>query len=87
MTKAIDFELAGMKLKVVVGYTDKWVEYVDLVFAVGKDGREMLMDCDTGLFYESFERELQDAFDEYVRDERIAYAEMRMDAAREEGRL
>lgn len=87
MTQAIDFELAGMQLKVVVEHEDKAVCGVELVFAIGKDGREMLVDCDTEMFYELLEGELQDAFEEAERDERIAYAEMQMDAAREEGKL
>lgn len=87
MTKAIDFELAGMQLKVVVNYEDKAVGGVEQVFAVGQDGRDMLVDCDTEMFYELLEGELQDAFEEAERDERLAYAEIQMDAAREEGKL
>lgn len=87
MTKAIDFELAGMKLKVVVDYEDRAVGGVEMVFAVGKDGREMLVDCDTGMFYESLEGELQDAFEDYLVQEKAYYDDMQLEQAREEGRL
>lgn len=87
MTKAIDFELAGMQLKVVVDYEDRAVGGVEMVFAVGKDGREMLVDCDTGMFYESLEGELQDAFEEHLTQEKAYYDDMAYEQAREEGRL
>jgi hypothetical protein len=87
MTQAIDFELAGMKLKVVVDYEDRAVGGVEQVFAVGEDGKEMLVDCDTGMFYESLEGELQDAFEDYLVQEKAYYDDMRWEQAREEGRL
>lgn len=87
MTQAIDFELAGMKLKVVVDYEDRAVGGVEMVFAVGQDGREMLVDCDTGMFYELLEGELQDAFEDYLVQEKAYHDDMKWEQAREEGRL
>ena len=87
MTQAIDFELAGMKLKVVVDYEDRAVGGVEMVFAVGQDGREMLVDCDTGMFYESLEGELQDAFEDYLAQEKAYYDDMRWEEDREDDRL
>lgn len=87
MTKAINFELAGMNLKVVVDYEDRSVGGVEMVFAVGQDGREMLVDCDTDMFYELLEGELQDAFEEALVQEKAYYDDMRYEQAREEGRL
>lgn len=87
MTKAIDFELAGMQLKVVVDCEDKAVGGVEMVFAVGKDGREMLVDCDTGMFYESLEGELQDAFEEHLAQEKAYYEDLKWEQLREERKL
>ena len=87
MTKAIDFELAGMQLKVVVDYEDRAVGGVEMVFAVGKDGREMLVDCDTGMFYESLEGELQDAFEEHLVQEKAYYEDLKWKQLREERKL
>ena len=87
MTQAIDFELAGMQLKVVVDYEDKAVGGVEMVFAIGKDGREMLVDCDTEMFYELLEGELQDAFEEYLVQVKAFHDDIAYEQAREEGKL
>ena len=87
MTKAIDFELEGMQLKVVVDCEDKAVGGVEMVFAVGQDGREILVDCDTEMFYELLEGELQDAFEEHLVQEKAFHDDMAYEQAREEGKL
>lgn len=84
MTKAVDFDLGGLHLKVVVEYEDKSVGGVELVFGVAKDGREMLLECDTAMFYESFMRELQEALEDALADEKAYYEDMHFEQHREE---
>lgn len=45
------------------------------------------MDCDTGMFYETFMGELQDAFEEHLVQEKAYHDDMKWEQAREEGRL
>lgn len=86
MERQVKLNFGGLELYVVVEYEDNAVFGVRKVLADTKTDTVEIV-CDKAKFFETYEGDLQYAFEEAERDERIAHAEMQMDADREEGRL
>lgn len=84
MTKTLYMELGWINLYVDVDVCD---EMIDSVISVSAEGTEKPLKCDTSEFLKCFEGELAELLEEELRTDRIAYAEMQMDAMREEGKL
>lgn len=84
MTKTLLLDLGWIKLDVTVDVCDDMIESVASVVA---EGSEKPLKCDTNEFLKCFDGELAELLEEDIRTDKIAYAEMQMDAAREEGRL
>lgn len=84
MTRTLCLDLGWIKLYVTVDVCD---DMIDSVVRVVAEGSEKPLKCDTNEFLKCFEGELAELLEEDIRTEKIAYAEMQIDAAREEGRL
>lgn len=82
MTKTLLLELGWINLYVEVEVCDGMI---DSVISVSAEGTEKPLKCDKNEFLKCFEGELTELLEEELRTDKIAYAEMRMDAAREEG--
>ena len=87
MVKQVNLELFGLHFYVDVEYEDNAVCGVERVYAEIPEGHLVELKCVTEDFYKSFDGDLQHALEDELESDRIAYAEMQMDAAREEGRL
>lgn len=91
MTKRINFTSFGIEFFVEVSYEQDCnklsIEEVTDVWVEGQDGENHLIKCVTDDFFKSFEGEIYKALEDEIESDKIAYAEMQMDAAREEGRL
>lgn len=87
MVKQVYLELFGLHLYVEVEYEDNVVCGVQKVYAEMPQGHLVELKCSTSDFYQSLEGELQEALERELETDKIANAEMSMDAAREEGRL
>lgn len=83
MTKTLLLELGWINLYVEVEVCD---EMIDSVISVSAEGTKEPLKVDTVEFLKCFEGELAELLEEDIRTDQIAYAEMQMDAAREEGR-
>lgn len=80
MTKMVYLKLAGMDLEVEVYYEDNAVCEVESVCVKGTP-----IEVNKKEFFKALEGELQDALEDAIRDERIAYEEMKYDEMKEEG--
>ena len=88
MEKVLYFKYAGMNFRVnswIVEDDTPYVEDISAVEVEAANGEYMAVDVDLVKFMESMQDQLNEAAEEYIRDRAIAYAEMRMDARREEG--
>lgn len=83
MTRTLCLDLGWIKLYVAVDVCDNMI---DSVVSVVAEGTEKPLKCDRIEFLKCFEGELYELLEEDIRTDKIAYAEMQMDAAREEGR-
>lgn len=83
MTRTLCLDLGWIKLYVEVEVCDGMI---DSVISVSAEGTEKPLKCDTNEFLKCFDGELAELLEEDIRTDKIAYAEMQMDAAREEGR-
>lgn len=80
MTKLVYLKLFSIDFEVMVEYEDN---AVCGVISVSVDGHPVK--CNTEEFYKALDGELQEALEEAINSDKIAYAEMQMDALREEG--
>lgn len=83
MTRTLLLDLGWIKLYVTVDVCD---DMIDSVVSVVAEGSEKPLKCDTNEFLKCFDGELAELLEEDIRTDKISYAEMQMDAAREEGR-
>ena len=84
MTRTLCLDLGWIKLDVTVDVCDGMI---DSVVSVVAEGTEKPLKCDTNEFLKCFDVELAELLEEDIRTDKIVYAEMQMDAAREEGFL
>ena len=84
MTRTLLLDLGWIKLYVTVDVCD---DMIDSVVSVVAEGSEKPLKCDTNEFLKCFDGELAELLEEDIRTDKIAYAEMQMDAMREEGKL
>ena len=84
MTRTLLLDLGWIKFYVEVEVCDG---AIDSVISVSAEGSEKPLKCDRNEFLKCFDGELAELLEEDIRTDKIAYAEMQMDAAREEGRL
>ena len=82
MTKDVYLNLHGLDLVVTVEYEDN---AVCGVVSVSGYGTGMALKCDITRFYEELVGELQEALENAIADDKIAYYEDLMDEKREEG--
>ena len=83
MTRTLLLDLGWIKLDVTVDVCD---DMIDSVVSVVAEGSERPLECDTNEFLKCFDGELAELLEEDIRTDKIAHAEMQMDAAREEVR-
>lgn len=84
MTRTLLLDLGWIKLYVTVDVCD---DMIDSVASVVAEGSEKPLKCDTNEFLKCFDGELAELLEEDIRTDKIAHAEMQMDAMREEGKL
>lgn len=82
MTKDVNINIHGIDLVVTVEYEDNAVCGVKRVRA---EGSQMALKCDITRFYDELVGELQEAIENAIADDKIAYYENLMDARKEEG--
>lgn len=82
MTKDIYLNLHGLDLVVTVEYEDN---AVCGVVSVRPECSETALKCDITRFYDELVGELQEALENTIADDKIAYYENLMDEKREEG--
>ena len=82
MTKTVTIEFLGIDFEVEVEYEDNSVCSVE---SVSIDGRRIK--CNVKEFFDGLESELQTAFENAIKDDEAAKADMMYDAAKEEGLL
>lgn len=82
MTKLVYLKMFGIEFEVSVYYEDDSVCGVESVCVNGTP-----IECDTEKFEKELEGELQEALEEALRNDKIAAAEARYDAMKEEGLL
>ena len=83
MTRTLLLDLGWIKLYVDVEVCDGMIESV---ISVSAEGTEKPLKFDTNEFLKCFDGELAELLEEDIRTDQIAYAEMQMDEAREEGK-
>ena len=84
MTKTLYMELGWINLYVDVDVCDGMI---DSVISVSAEGTKEPLKVDTAEFLKCFEGELAELLEEDIRTDKIAYAEMQMDAMRAEAKL
>ena len=84
MTKDVYLNLHGLNLIVTVEYEDN---AVCGVVSVRPECSQMALKCDITRFYDELVVELQEALENAIADDKIAYYENLMDARKEEGKL
>lgn len=84
MTRTLLLDLGWIRLYVDVDVCDGMI---DSVISVSAEGSKKPLKCDTSEFLKCFDGELAELLEEDIRTDKIAYAEMQMDAQREEGKL
>lgn len=82
MTRTLLLDLGWIKLYVTVDVCD---DMIDSVVSVVAEGSEKPLKCDTNEFLKCFDGELAELLEEDIRTDKIAHAEMQMDAKKEEG--
>lgn len=82
MTKLVYLNLFGIEFEVSVYYEDNAVCGVESVCVKGTP-----IECDVEKFGKELDGELQEALEASLRDDKIAAAEARYDAMKEEGLL
>jgi hypothetical protein len=91
MTRILTIEICGMEFEVEVEYEEEYpkcgITDVLSVSGIMKNSLPVALKCDRKRFLKDLEGDLQEALEEELITDKIAYAEMQMDAAREEGRL
>ncbi len=82
MIRTLCLDLGWIKLDVDVDACDGMIDSVVSVIA---EGTGKPLKCDTNEFLKCFDGELAELLEEDIRTDKIAYAEMQMDARKEEG--
>lgn len=82
MTKDVGLNIHGLDLVVTVEYEDN---AACGVVSVRPEGSQMAIKCDITRFYDELAGELQEALENAIADDKIAYYENLMDQRKEEG--
>lgn len=88
METKLYFNYAGLSFRVDACIVEDDVPFVEDISSVeveAGNGDYMTVAVDLNEFMEAMQDQLNEAAEEYIRNRAIAYAEMRMDARREEG--
>ena len=81
------FNYAGLHFRVDANVNDNWVEDVSTVEVMGIGGKYEPMQVDRKEFVETMQDTLDEAVEQAKLDARLAYEDMLLDQAKEEGKI
>lgn len=81
------FDYAGLSFRVDANVNDNWVEDVSTVEVMGIGGKYEPMQVDRKEFVETMQDTLDEAVEDAKLEARLAYEDMLLNQAKEEGRL